>query len=88
MHFPCAPLALQPRLLYYDASILQDGSDFVDDDLHLDQQPALPSLHGDATFNPIVREVGEGERAVGSHIETWTLVGLDDPAAVGHTQIW
>lgn len=60
----------RPRLLHQDTSILQYCSDFIDDNLHLDQQTAVPSPHCDVTFDPVVGEAGEGERAVGSYIIT------------------
>lgn len=47
---------------------MQDCSNFVDDDLHSDQQPVVPPLRGDVTFDPVVGEACEGERAVGSYI--------------------
>lgn len=59
-----------PFLLHQDDSILKNSADFVDDDLHLYQQPAVPSLYGDVTFHPVVGEACESEGAIGPHIKT------------------
>lgn len=64
-----AVLVHKPLHLHQYASIAQNSPDFVDDDLDLDQQPAVPSLNGDVTFNPVVGEASEGERAVGAYVE-------------------
>lgn len=54
----------RPFPLHHDASVLQNSPDFVDDYLHLDQQPAVTSPCGDVTFHPVVGEAGEGKRTV------------------------
>lgn len=60
----------KPFVLHQYTSILQNSPDFVDDDLHLDQQPAVPSTCCDVTFNSVVGEVGESKRAIGPHIKS------------------
>lgn len=60
----------KPIPLHCDVSILHNSPDFVDDDLDLDQQPAVTSPRGDVTFDSVVGEAGEGERAVRFHIIT------------------
>lgn len=81
-------VGLKPFLLHQDASILQNSPDFVDDDLDVDQQPAVTSQCGDVTFHPIVGEAGEGERAAGPHVEAWTVERLNDPAAKSPASVW
>lgn len=78
----------KPFPLHLDASILQNGPDFVDDNLDLDQQPVVTSPCGDITFHPVVGEVSEGEWAVGPHIEHWIIEGLDDTAAKCPASVW
>lgn len=79
-HLPC--------LLHQDAPILQNSADFVDDDLDLVQQPAVASSYGDVTFDPVVSEAGEGERAVGQHIETQTAERLENTTAERPASVW
>lgn len=78
----------KPFLLHQDASIRQNSPDFVDNDLDLDQQPAVVPPCGDVTLHPVVGEAGESERAVGAHVETWTIERLDNPAAKCPASVW
>lgn len=79
----------KPSLLHHDASILQKfGSDFVDDDLDLNNQPAVSAPYRDVTLHPVVGEAGEGERASGPHVENRAVERLDDPAAECPASIW
>lgn len=78
----------RPFPLHHNASILQNSPDFVDNYLHLDQQPTVTSLCGDVTLHPVVGEAGEGKRTGWPHVETWTVEWLNDPAAKRPANIW
>lgn len=78
----------KPFPLHQDASVLQDGPDFIDDDLDSHQQPGLPPPRGDVTLHPVVGEVGQGEGASGAHVENCPVESLDDPAAEGPARVW
>ena len=59
-----------------NGSILNDGSDFVDDDLDPGQQSAEPSLDGDVTVDTQVGEVEEGDGAGRPHMVSAPIKGL------------
>lgn len=60
----------EPFALQQDVPVLQNGPDFVDDYFDMNQQPAVTTPCGDVTLDTVVGEAGEGEWAVGPHIET------------------
>lgn len=78
----------EPFILQQNVPVPQNGPDFVDDYLDMDQQSAVTTPCGDVTFDTVVGEAGEGEWAVGPHIETWTVKRLDDPTAKSPASVW
>lgn len=66
----------KPFVLHQYTSILQNSPDFVYDDLHLDQQPAVPSTYG------------ESKRAIEPHIKSWIFKWLDNTTSKCPASVW